>query len=63
MEVKNFVEFSVMNNGRLYTFNVPADGNLGEAYDAAYQVLDEITRRIQEIAKQRAPQEVPSDKN
>lgn len=55
MDVKNSVVFSIVKNGRTYTFNAPVDGNLGEAYDAAYNVLDEIVRRIQESVQKAAP--------
>lgn len=55
MDIKNCVEFSITKDDRVYTFHIPGNGNLGEAYDAAYQVLSEIAQRIQEIAQKAAP--------
>lgn len=57
MDVKNSVVFSIVKNGRTYAFNAPVDGNLGEAYDAAYNVLDEIVRRIQDSVQKAAPKD------
>lgn len=57
MDVRNCVDFSVTKGERTYTFRAPADGNLGEAYDSAFQVLGEITRRIQESVQAAAPKD------
>lgn len=61
MDVKNSVVFSIVKNGRTYAFNAPVDGNLGEAYDAAYNVLDEIVRRIQDSVQKAAPKSPAED--
>ena len=34
------------SNGMVYQFIFPANSPLGESYDAAYAMLDEITRQM-----------------
>ena len=42
MEAKNFIHFEVVKENRCYTFQLPVGGSFGEAYDACFQVLEQI---------------------
>jgi hypothetical protein len=59
MEVKTHVHFAIDKDERKYVFSLPAGGTLGEAYDAAYQVLEKIL----EMSKEAADKAKPSEKD
>lgn len=58
MTVLNNVVMEVDKNGRKYTFTMPVGTNIGEAYDASLQILQEILKHVVKSAEQVAPKEV-----
>ena len=61
MNVKSFVTLEVIKNDHVFTFNMPIGVPYGEAYDAAYECLQNITELAQKAADAAKPQEVPAD--
>lgn len=51
MDVKTHVHFTIDKEDRKYVFSLPAGGTLGEAYDAAYQVLERVLEMSKEAAE------------
>lgn len=61
MQEKLQVQFLVEKNGKNYVFLMPGDGNLGEAYSAAWEMLNKLSEKIVEANKKAAPQESPKE--
>ena len=60
MDIKQLLAFCSTKNERLYTFHAPVGAPLGELYYATFEILNEITKYIQETAKKAAPKELSS---
>lgn len=59
MDIKQMIQFCSTKNNNLYTFHVPSGAPLGELYDAAFEILNEVTKCIQEAAQKAAPKDLP----
>ena len=59
MDIKQILQFCTTKNDRLYSFHVPSGAPLGELYDAAFEILNEVTKCIQEAAQKAAPKDIP----
>ncbi len=58
MELKSIVQIEVERNDRKYTFSMPVGVSYGEAYDAAFEVLQKTVELAQKAAEStRPPQE------
>lgn len=51
MEQVAMVKLSTKRNERIYTFEMPIGSPYGEAYDAAHEVLQQITKMAHEAAE------------
>lgn len=58
MPVKTVSMIEVEKNGRSYQFHLPADAPIGEVYDAAFSVLEEILAHSKRAAEAARPKEV-----
>jgi hypothetical protein len=58
MDMKNHIEFEIVKNERTYRFCMPAGAPFGEIYDAAFEVLTEVTRLAQDAAEKAKPKEL-----
>lgn len=59
MDIKQMIQFCATKNNNLYTFHVPSGAPLGELYDAAFEILNEVTKCIQEAAQKATPKDIP----
>lgn len=57
MEMKSLVSIDIQKNDKLFSFHMPSGCAIGEAYDAAFQVLKVILANAQKTADQAAAQE------
>lgn len=61
MEFKSSVQFSKEVEGRLYTFTMPANAPLGEAYDVLFgglrKIVDISNKNVENMARQAAAEE------
>lgn len=55
MEQTLMVQMVVEKDGAKFTFSMPMGSKIGAAYDAAFEVLDGITKMAQEAAKKAEP--------
>jgi len=51
MEVKTQINFETVKGERKYIFSMPVGGTLGEAYDAAFEVLERLLTMSKEAAE------------
>ena len=61
MNLKSMVILEVENNGNAYQFHMPVGAKYGEAYDAAFAVLEEILKISKDALNtaKRPEEEVP----
>lgn len=58
MDIKQMIQFCSQKNNNLYSFHCPSGAPLGELYDAAFEILNEVTKCIQEAAQKAAPKDI-----
>lgn len=59
-EVNGNIHFNVAKSDRLYTFVAPKGGTFGEAYDAAFKVLEHILEMSKAAVEKAKPVEQPA---
>ena len=57
MDIKSFISVEVTKNERTYHFYMPVGAPFGEAYDAAFEVLNSITEMAKQAVEKAKPQE------
>lgn len=57
MPLKTAVSIEVTKNEHVYEFNMPLGVPLGEAYDAAFEVLKELTDLARQATDKAQPKE------
>jgi hypothetical protein len=64
MDMKATLTMTVKQNDNIYTFTMPAGSPIGEAYNAAFEVLQnvlELSKDAVERAKPKSPEEVQAE--
>jgi hypothetical protein len=61
MEITSAIIITTERNGRKFQFILPVGAQYGEAYDAAFETLTEISKMSQKAAEQLKPAEAESD--
>ncbi len=51
MELKSFISLEVTKDKNIYSFHLPTGATYGEAYDAAFEVLNKLMEMQQETLK------------
>ena len=51
MELKSFISLEVTKDKNIYAFHLPTGATYGEAYDAAFEVLNKLMEMQQESLK------------
>lgn len=60
MDQKGYIHLEVVKGERAYAFQLPIGAPFGEAYDAAFQVLQEILKMAKDASEKAAPVEPES---
>lgn len=55
MEEKLHLMHTIEKNGKNYVVLMPGDGNLGDAWNALYEMLEHMTKKINEAVKKAEP--------
>ena len=63
MPLKTAISVEVTKNEHVYQFNMPLNVPLGEAYDAAFEVLREITDLAKKATENAQPKEEEKSSN
>ena len=63
MTIKSYVAIEVVKGERTFSFQMPNGSPYGEAYDAAYEVLNniiELAKQAADTAKPKSPTDEPA---
>lgn len=58
MQLKQIVSLEAKREDRVYTFNLPHGAPLGEAYDVAFGMLNQVVEMSKNAVAQVAPQDI-----
>lgn len=62
MDIKSYVDVEVKKGDRVYHFFMPVGAPFGEAYDAAFEALTNITELAKQAVENARPKEVEEAK-